>query len=458
MRAFGRRSANKNHVVADHPGTAGSPAWPSLRLGMTPFAVIDVETTGFSPRLHDRVVELAVLRLSPDGAVEDEYATLLNPGRDLGATHVHGLTAADVRDAPTFPEVVGDVATRLDGAVLVGHNVRFDVGFLAAECGRAGFPLPPMPALCTLRLAYLLAPRLASRKLTDCCSNAGITMGMAHSALGDDRATAQLLAFYLNAGRAAGLHGLAAFGCQPLTLPDAPWCRVAPSGRCLHRDQAARARRERATYLARLVDRLDPVAAGGAEVAAYLDLLDRALEDRRITEAEAGALLATAQEWGLSRDQVTTAHQQYLRALVTAARADEVVSPAERHDLASVCALLGLPPTMLEAQLADRTPPPGGVTAPREAGTTAKDLAGGTVCFTGSLSGRLDGEPVTRARAEQLATAAGLVVAPGVTKGLDLLVVADPDSLSAKARKARQYGTRIMAEAVFWQAIGVAVE
>jgi DNA polymerase-3 subunit epsilon len=45
-----------------------------------------------------------------------------------------------------------------------------------------------------------------------------------------------------------------------------------------------------------------------------------------------------------------------------------------------------------------------------------------------------------------------------VTKGLDLLVVADPDSLSAKARKGRQYGTRIMAEAVFWQAIGVAVE
>jgi len=80
------------------------------------------------------------------------------------------------------------------------------------------------------------------------------------------------------------------------------------------------------------------------------------------------------------------------------------------------------------------------------------------VCFTGSLAGRLRGAPITRAQAEQLATAAGLVVAPRVTKGLDLLVVADPDSLSSKARMARQYGTRIMAEAVFWQAIGVAVE
>ena len=74
------------------------------------------------------------------------------------------------------------------------------------------------------------------------------------------------------------------------------------------------------------------------------------------------------------------------------------------------------------------------------------------------LAGWLGGEPITRAQAEQLAAAAGLVVAPRVTKALDLLVVADPDSLSSKARKAREYGTRIMAEAVFWQAIGAPVE
>ena len=57
-----------------------------------------------------------------------------------------------------------------------------------------------------------------------------------------------------------------------------------------------------------------------------------------------------------------------------------------------------------------------------------------------------------------MAAAAGLIVASRVTKTLDLLVVADPDSLSSKARKARQYGTRIMAEAVFWQAIRISVE
>jgi DNA polymerase III subunit epsilon len=80
------------------------------------------------------------------------------------------------------------------------------------------------------------------------------------------------------------------------------------------------------------------------------------------------------------------------------------------------------------------------------------------VCFTGALSGQLDGQPITRDQAEQLAAAAGLTVAPRVTKTLDLLVLADPDSLSSKARKARQYGTRIMAEAVFWQTIGISVQ
>ena len=43
---------------------------------------------------------------------------------------------------------------RLDGAVLVGHNLRFDLSFLTAECNQVGYSFPAMPALCTLRLAW----------------------------------------------------------------------------------------------------------------------------------------------------------------------------------------------------------------------------------------------------------------------------------------------------------------
>ena len=64
----------------------------------------------------------------------------------------------------------------------------------------------------------------------------------------------------------------------------------------------------------------------------------------------------------------------------------------------------------------------------------------------------------TRDVAEAMAEAAGLIIAPRVTKKVDILVVADPDTASGKAKKAREYGIRIIAERPFWQKIGVAVD
>ena len=71
---------------------------------------------------------------------------------------------------------------------------------------------------------------------------------------------------------------------------------------------------------------------------------------------------------------------------------------------------------------------------------------------------QLKGERVTRELAEKLAGEAGLVVQATVTKRLDFLVVADPDTQSGKAKKARQYGVRIMAEVAFWRALGLPME
>lgn len=87
----------------------------------------------------------------------------------------------------------------------------------------------------------------------------------------------------------------------------------------------------------------------------------------------------------------------------------------------------------------------------------ATELAGQTVCFTGALTCHHDGELMTRQKATDLAAAAGLTVLPGVTKKLNLLVLADPDSISGKARRAREYGVRLIAETAFWEMIGVEV-
>src|SRR5690606_4867295 len=100
------------------------------------YAVIDVETTGLYPGGHDRVVEVAVVHLDSRGTVEDRWCTLVNPGRDLGARHIHGIRTADVLDAPTFGEIAGRLARLLRGRSPVAHNQRFDLAFLRAEFGR----------------------------------------------------------------------------------------------------------------------------------------------------------------------------------------------------------------------------------------------------------------------------------------------------------------------------------
>jgi DNA polymerase-3 subunit epsilon len=312
------------------------------------FAVVDLETTGFSPLVGDRIVEIGIVRIAGDGSTVDEYATLINPMRDVGPTHVHGIRQEDVAQAPTFAEVVGDVLARLAGVIFVGHNARYDRDFLAAELSGAGIFLPAIPSLCTLKLGYRLHPELMNHRLGTCCEAAGLVHGGPHSAIEDARATANLLSCYLAEAQRAGIATLRALGLDPEGFPDS-WPTFDASGRT-----AVRTPGERAVaalpYLAQLVVALTVVAAE-EEVAPYVDLLDRALEDRQVTAEEAEALRSTAQSWGLTRDQVLSAHHSYLESLVVAALADGRVTYTERQDLEAVALLLAIDSAVLEAIL-----------------------------------------------------------------------------------------------------------
>ncbi|GAA4590349.1 hypothetical protein GCM10023194_46890 [Planotetraspora phitsanulokensis] len=100
------------------------------------YAVIDVETTGLRPSWH-RMVEVGIVHLDPAGEITGEWTTLVNPERDLGPRHIHGITAADIRHAPTFGEIAGAVATLLRGRIVNAHNaqdVHVGVGYHVDEC------------------------------------------------------------------------------------------------------------------------------------------------------------------------------------------------------------------------------------------------------------------------------------------------------------------------------------
>lgn len=419
------------------------------------FAVVDVETTGFSPRYHHRIIEIAIVAVSGQGGVTEEWVTLVNPERDLGPTEIHGLYGADFATAPLFTEIAGDVLSRLKKVVVVGHNLRFDLSFLEAEFARLGYAFRPVPSLCTIGLSKALGVPLVSYKLERCCEHFGISLSHAHSALDDGRATAMLLARYLTMATQEGCDTLAELGCD---LPEhswQAWPQLPVSGRAVCRSDASRMVLAERGRLARIIDRLDITSAlKDADTAAYFDLLDRVLEDRHVTAEEADAIVTIAEEWGLSRTDALRAQRTYLEALVAAALEDQVLSEAERRDLEEVTAVLGFDTETLDELLSQMSP---GVPLDPH-GPIRENLVGRTVCFTGELRSCLAGSPITREVAEELAARHGLTPHRGVTKKLDILVVADPHSLSPKAQKARRYGTRIMAESVFWQALGVPVE
>lgn len=423
-------------------------------LGETPFAVVDVEATGIYPGRHDRIIEIAVLRLSPALEIEEEWHTLVNPRRDIGRTDIHGIRAGDVLRAPVFAEIAADAAMRLRDAVVVGHHLRFDLGFLVAEYERAGVRLPTLPGLCTLDLAYQLLPDAPSRKLVYCCEQAGVRHEDEHTALGDARATAALLDRFLEWGRQRCLTTLEALGCRPLHLPPLSWMGgLTATGKRLAREAAPATVDEARSYLARLVERMPGDEAHNAREAEYLALVDRVLSDRRVTPEEAEMLRDMADSWAMTRSDVLDAHRAYLGGLASEAKADGHVSAEERRDLETVCDALGLHRAALDVLLAN-PPPRAQPTSP----TDVPSLRGKSVCFTGERLGLFKGERITREVAEKLAAEAGLEVRPSVTKRLDLLVVADPDTQSIKARKAREYGVRIMAEQVFWRSLGIPVD
>jgi DNA polymerase-3 subunit epsilon len=408
------------------------------------YAVIDLETTGLWPR-SDRVVEIAVLRLDPGLAVTETWTTLVNPERDVGPTRLHGITAGDVADAPPFLDLADALAERLSGAVLVAHNLPFDARFLRAEFDRVGVDFPEVRGLCTLALAQHL-PAPGGRALQACCEQLGLGVSADHSALADAQAAAELLRYCLARALPLPPH-------KPIAVP----VRASPRATCLHpRGSACPRDRESPlrTLLSRLPARAAAPDAGDEAVAAYADLLDRALEDRRVTAEECSDLEEAARSFGLTREATGDIHRSYLTGLVGAALADDLLTDAERKDIERVASLLGLAEALPDLLDAGTTP---AMKAARPKSRT-HELAGKSVCFTGESVCSLQGNPLDRPRQELLAAEAGLVVAPRVTKRLDVLVLADPDSVSGKARKAREYGTRLIAERSFWTMLGVAVD
>jgi DNA polymerase-3 subunit epsilon len=107
-----------------------------------PLVFLDLETTGINVAT-DRIVEVAFLKIYPDGR-EEEKLQRINPGIPipLEASLIHGIYDEDVKDAPAFKEVAKSYAKFIEGCDLAGFNsTRFDIPLLTEEFLRVDIDL-----------------------------------------------------------------------------------------------------------------------------------------------------------------------------------------------------------------------------------------------------------------------------------------------------------------------------
>ena len=202
---------------------------------------------------------------------------------------MHGISNSEVRDAPAFADIAGEILDRLDGAVVVMHDGAFVERFLDAEFARAGVQLPLTPALCSPWLARRTL-RTPDHTLRTLARHAGRTALDTTAALGAVRTIAALLPQML------AVHG------EPLRY----LCGLRPMPELdVDADPATRPVEVRestdgwmATLLARR--RLPAAAAGEIDAQRYLDTVTEALADGRLLGGEAQTLTRLGGSAGLA--------------------------------------------------------------------------------------------------------------------------------------------------------------
>src|SRR5690606_24802632 len=158
-----------------------------------PLAFFDLETTGVNIAT-DRMVEIAILKIMPDGS-EEVYHQRINPERPIPveSSMFHGIYDEDIKDAPTFNDVAQHIAAFLADSDLAGYNSnKFDVPMLMEEFLKAGvdFSLRNRSFVYVQNIFHQVAQRtLKAAYSFYCCEN----LDNAHSAEAHLRATYEVL-------------------------------------------------------------------------------------------------------------------------------------------------------------------------------------------------------------------------------------------------------------------------
>lgn len=158
-----------------------------------PLAIFDLETTGINIT-QDRIIEIAILKIHPDGK-QETYEKRVNPEKEMTAEviAIHGIKNEDLADCPTFAEIANEVQRFIEGCDLGGFNSnKFDVPVLVEEMLRVGIDpkLENRKFVDVQNIFHKMEQRTLSAAYRFYCDK---NLDNAHSALADAAATWEIL-------------------------------------------------------------------------------------------------------------------------------------------------------------------------------------------------------------------------------------------------------------------------
>jgi ATP-dependent DNA helicase DinG len=163
------------------------------------FVVIDLETTGNSPKKGDKIIQFAAVVIEK-GKIVNRFSSLINPKMKIPIfiEELTGINDEMIKNAPCFEDLAEKIQSLLEDAYFVAHNVLFDLSFLQEELLNANQEGFFGSVIDTVEMARFLFPTIDSYKLNDLANSMGFSHSRPHQADSDAEVTAELLLYFLN--------------------------------------------------------------------------------------------------------------------------------------------------------------------------------------------------------------------------------------------------------------------
>lgn len=395
------------------------------------FTLIDLETTGLFPSKYDKITEISLKKVNKKGDLIDKYTTLVNPERDLGPTSLHKISNLDINNAPKFDEIYNYILWFINETCLIGHNISFDVKFLNHQLSQQSSEVVILEenTLCTLKFA---SAKRIPRKLEGIQQLLRGNVDSLHSADNDTEVIREMFN-HLSLGKWIDKQDFKLLNLS-VSNPD---------------EKIEVNRGEGIKSLNGFSEKLIFESSKQSkdfedyELNKYAELVERAVEDKVVNSNEINELQEFINDNVITSEDANFVNKELFKNYCAIAYSDFVITEDEKAELKVLAKLLSIKEDDYDETLSTVI---NKEIKPKE---TKENFDGMSVCFSGDINVSINNKNYTRKEIEQLAINSGLELKSGVSKKLDLLVVADTQTQSGKARKARDYGIRIISGSDF---------